>query len=83
MYKVISRFLDRQDNNHPYNEGDTYPREGYEPSLERICQLSSRSNRLRKPLIEKTEEEKTEPVDESQPETEVVDKPKKKSKKRG
>ena len=28
MYKVIKYFTDLQDNEHPYNAGDTFPRDG-------------------------------------------------------
>ena len=30
MFKVISRFADLQDNNHVYEAGDVFPREGME-----------------------------------------------------
>lgn len=51
-YKVISYFEDLQDNKHPYNEDDTYPRKGLKPSEERIAELMSADNKQRKPLIE-------------------------------
>lgn len=50
-YSVIRHFTDLQDNNHKYREGATYPREGYEPSAERIEELSTDKNRLKTPLI--------------------------------
>ena len=50
-YSVIRHFTDLQDNNHKYKEGATYPREGYEPSAERIEELSTDKNRLKTPLI--------------------------------
>jgi len=28
MYKVIKHFIDLHDNDHSYNEGDIFPREG-------------------------------------------------------
>ena len=56
MYKVIVRFTDLQDNNHPYEVGDTYPREGYSPSAWRYRELSSTKNKRGIVLIEKAPE---------------------------
>ena len=53
MYKVIERFMDLQDDNYIYEVGDAYPREGADPTLERIAELASDKNRLGVPLIEK------------------------------
>ena len=50
-YSVIRHFTDLQDNNQKYRVGATYPREGYEPSAERIEELSTDKNRLKTPLI--------------------------------
>lgn len=68
MYKVINFFTDLHDNDHPYNVGDTFPREGVEVTEERLAELAGSSNRQGKPLIEpvKTEnsiEEKQESED--------------------
>ena len=52
MYKVIERFMDLQDDNHIYEVGDAYPREGAYPKLERIRELASNRNKIGKPLIE-------------------------------
>ena len=52
MYKVIERFMDLQDDNYIYEVGDAYPREGADPTLERIRELASNSNKIGKPLIE-------------------------------
>ena len=41
MYKVIERFMDLQDDNYIYEVGDAYPREGADPTLERIRELES------------------------------------------
>ena len=38
MYKVIKYFTDLQDNEHPYNAGDTFPRDGLTVSRERIIE---------------------------------------------
>ena len=50
-YKVLCYFEDLQDDSYAYRVGDTYPREGVEPSEERIAELSSDANRRGKPLI--------------------------------
>lgn len=60
MYKVIVRFTDLQDNNHLYEVGDTYPREGYSPSAWRYRELSSTKNKRGVVLIEKESEPVTE-----------------------
>ena len=56
MYKVIHYFTDLQDNRHPYNVGDTFPRAGVEVNEARIAELSGSNNKQGKPLIEKAEE---------------------------
>ena len=58
MYKVIAYFTDLQDNNHPYKEGDTFPRKGLEVKEERLAELSGSNNKQGKPLIEKVEAKK-------------------------
>lgn len=52
MYKVIHFFTDLKDNSHPYNVGDTYPREGVESNRKRIEELSGKFNLQGVPLIE-------------------------------
>lgn len=42
MAKVIRQFRDTFHNDHLYNEGDTYPAEGFESSQERVSFLSKR-----------------------------------------
>lgn len=59
MYKVISFFTDLQDNEHPYEEGNTYPREGVSISAERIAELSGSDNRQGRPLIQEVAEDQT------------------------
>lgn len=44
MYKAIVDFVDLQDNNHRYHAGDSFPREGYDPSEDRIKELLSDRN---------------------------------------
>lgn len=58
MYKVIKFFHDLQDDNHAYNVGDVYPREGVKPTDERIAELSGKENKQGCPLIERVEEKK-------------------------
>ena len=63
MYKVTHFFHDLQDSHttkdgtvyHAYNVGDTYPRDGYKPSDDRIKELSGRDNIRGIPLIEEQE----------------------------
>lgn len=57
-YRVIKFFTDLQDNNHPYNVGDTFPREGAKASKKRLAELSSDKNKQGKVLIVKVEETK-------------------------
>lgn len=52
-YVVLKYFEDLQDNNHKYRVGDTYPREGLEPSEDRIKELSTPENIRKEILIEK------------------------------
>lgn len=60
MYKVVQSFHDLQDFTttkngtvyHAYDVGDTYPRRGYDPSEERIKELSGKDNIRGVPLIE-------------------------------
>lgn len=60
-YRVIEGFYDLQDpekdSYHLYGKGDIYPREGLEPTEERIAELSGKDNRRRQPLIEEIPEE--------------------------
>lgn len=60
-YKVIRYFTDLQDNDHPYNVGDTFPRDGLDVTVERAAELASRNNAQKTPLIVavNTEPEKT------------------------
>lgn len=62
MYKVIYKFADLQDSKFVYNVGDAYPREGSNPSEERIAELAGDSNRIGRPLIEAVE-----PIQEEKP----------------
>ena len=86
-YIVVKHFTDLQDHGHKYAEGDTYPREGYEPSAERIEMLSTAMNRQRTVLIEAVPEvipetESAETVEESAVEETAEEKSKRKSRKK-
>lgn len=59
-YKVIRFFTDLQDNDHPYYEGDIFPREGLSVSDERIKELSGRNNLQKTQLIKKVREKESE-----------------------
>lgn len=60
MYRVLSYFTDLQDKNHPYNEGDTFPRDGLKVSEARLEELSTTKNRRGIKLIELVEEKQEE-----------------------
>lgn len=62
MYKVIEHFTDLQDNGHPYNVGDTFPRSGLSVSDGRIAELAGNYNKRGIPLIELVKEEPKKPV---------------------
>lgn len=51
MYRVIKFFTDLQDNDHPYNAGDSFPREGIEVTEERLAELAGSDNKQGEPLI--------------------------------
>lgn len=52
MFKVVYQFADLEDDGYIYQIGDDYPRKGVEPLKERILELSSKNNKIGKPLIE-------------------------------
>lgn len=52
MYKVIKFFIDLQDNNHPYNAGDIFPRSGVTVTDERLAELAGSENKQGVPLIQ-------------------------------
>lgn len=51
-YKVLRFFNDLQDSEYYYETGSVYPRDGLNPSQERINELASADNKQRIPLIE-------------------------------
>lgn len=52
MYVVKVFFTDLQDNNHAYNVGDTFPRDGMIVTPDRIKELSGTQNKRGIALIE-------------------------------
>ena len=60
MFIVINAFLDLQDAEYLYDVGDAYPREGLEPSEERIKELLGPDNLQGQPMIKAV---KTVPAD--------------------
>lgn len=56
MYKVIKHFIDLHDNDHSYEEGDIFPREGITVKPERIAELAGSNNKQKTPLIVLVEE---------------------------
>lgn len=69
MYEVIKMFTDLKDNNYRYEVGDSYPREGYKPTEERIRELSSYANKQHTALIKAVYEPATEETKNSVSET--------------
>jgi hypothetical protein len=61
MYKVIKFFTDLTDNNHPYNVGDVFPRQGATATDERIAELASKNNKQGEPLIKEDAPKKPAP----------------------
>ena len=53
MYKVIVQFPERYDGDHLYRVGDAYPREGWEPTAERIAELLDGTNRAKRVYLKK------------------------------
>lgn len=93
MYKAISYFKDMKDNMHPYNPGDTFPRDGLKVDAKRLEELSTDKNRRGKPVIELVKEKKKaeekpevkeEPIEEAVVEEPIVEesKPKKRGRKK-
>lgn len=59
MYRVISFFTDLQDDSHPYNVGDTFPRDGVTVTENRFKELAGSGNKQKRPLIVPVKEEGT------------------------
>ena len=75
MYKVIKHFIDLHDDDHSYEEGDIFPREGVTVKPERIAELAGSSNKQKTPLIVLVEDPKDESGEkEAAGKTKTVDK---------
>lgn len=59
MYKVIVDFTDKEDNNHRYSKGDTFPRDNVTVGKSRLDYLASDKNLMNMPVIEQVREKKT------------------------
>lgn len=82
MHKAIEYFTDLQDNEYEYKVGDTYPREGYEPSAERIKELASDKNKRGRAVIELVAASKEAVIDEPAEAPVEEEQPKKRSRKK-
>jgi hypothetical protein len=51
-YKVINRFIDKEDNNTSYEIGEEYPKGDYKPSKKRIEALSKQHPKYQRAFIE-------------------------------
>ena len=60
-YEVIYPFVDLLDDNHMYQPGDTFPRDGVVVKKERYEELARAKNKIRRPLIVAVDKEPTEP----------------------
>lgn len=56
MYTVLHTFYDLKDCEHLYNAGESYPRDGYTPTDERVEELLTERNRMGKPMIQAVSE---------------------------
>ena len=68
-YIVIRNIIDTKDNNRFYEEGDTFPREGFEVSKDRIAEL------IGKGVLSAKGEEAPAPTEEEAPAEETEEKP--------
>jgi hypothetical protein len=62
LYKVIKFFTDLHDNNHAYNVGDVFPRDGVTVAEKRIAELAGSNNRQNCPLTEFVEDAPKKPA---------------------
>lgn len=59
-YRVVTAFVDLQDNKYRYEVGDTYPRKGKKTSKKRIAELSTSENRRNTVMIVPEDDETAE-----------------------
>lgn len=69
MYRVLRNFKDAKDNDFEYKKSDLYPRDGFEPSPERLKYLSSSKNVIGMPVIQKVEDESSKNKEKEDPKT--------------
>lgn len=81
-YRVVKAFYDLQDEAHPYEVGQEFPRPGKTVSDARIEELAGTKNRQRTPLIERVADPEPEPAPEPVPESDTQPKPKRTRKKK-
>lgn len=62
-YRVIHKFVDLCDKHYIYRPGDIFPRDGVDVSAERIVELASVNNKMKKPVIEMVPGEKKMPYE--------------------
>lgn len=74
-YRAIVYFTDLQDNNFEYHAGDVFPRQGYNPSADRIAELASKRNKRGYAVIAEVKEDPVEQVEQTDPveQAELVD----------
>jgi hypothetical protein len=51
-FKVVNRFLDKENENTPYEVGDEYPKGDYKPTKKRIEELSKQHPKYQRAFIE-------------------------------
>jgi len=66
-YRVVKAFYDLQDEAHPYEVGQEFPRPGKTVSDARIEELAGTKNRQRTPLIERVADPEPVPKSDTQP----------------
>lgn len=62
-YIVIHAFVDLCDKHYIYRPGDPFPRDGVKISADRIAELASANNKMKKPVIEAVPGEKKMPYE--------------------
>lgn len=56
IYKVVKRFKEVKHDNHVYEKGDIYPKEGVKATKTRLEQLSTKNNKCNEIFIEVVDE---------------------------
>ena len=58
QYKVVRRFKETKHDNHIYEVGDSYPKEGSKATKARLEELSTIKNKYEQIFLEEAEEKK-------------------------